>query len=99
MTRPIRGSHAGLSPSPTRAPEPVEQEDREPQTGDEITLDSGRVITLAVDWSLAWREWTAIDDHTYDYDPDPDAYVHPVGTGATRQDAVDDLIEQIGEAQ
>jgi hypothetical protein len=45
----LRGSHAGLSPSPTRAPERAEQE--EPETGDRITLDSGRVVTLAIDWS------------------------------------------------
>ena len=89
----LRGSHAGLSPSPTRAPERAEQE--EPETGDRITLDSGRVVTLAIDWSSAWREWLAIDDQTYDYDPDPDAY--PVGTGETRQAAVDDLLEQIGD--
>jgi hypothetical protein len=88
----LRGSHAGLSPSPTRAPERAEQE--EPETGDRITLDSGRVVTLAIDWSSAWREWLAIDDQTYDYDPDPDAYV---GTGETRQAAVDDLLEQIGD--
>jgi hypothetical protein len=91
----LRGSHAGLSPSPTRAPERAEQE--EPETGDRITLDSGRVVTLAIDWSSAWREWLAIDDQTYDYDPDPDAYAHPVGTGETRQAAVDDLLEQIGD--
>ena len=89
----LRGSHAGLSPSPTRAPERAEQE--EPETGDRITLDSGRVVTLAIDWSSAWREWLAIDDQTYDYDPDPDAYVHPVGTGATKAEAVADLLEQI----
>lgn len=71
--------------------------DREPETGDRITLDSGRVVTLAIDWSSAWREWLAIDDQTYDYDPDPDAYVHPVGAGETRQAAVDDLLEQIGD--
>jgi hypothetical protein len=65
--------------------------DREPETGDRITLDSGRVVTLAVDWSIAWHEWLAIDDQTYDYDPDP------VGTGETRQAAVDDLLEQIGD--
>ena len=93
----LRGSHAGLSPSPTRAPERAEQE--EPETGDRITLDSGRVVTLAIDWSSAWREWLAIDDQTYDYDPDPDAYVHPVGAGETRQAAVDDLLEQIGGAE
>jgi hypothetical protein len=85
----LRGSHAGLSPSPTRAPERAEQE--EPETGDRITLDSGRVVTLAIDWSSAWREWLAIDDQTYDYDPDR------VGTGETRQAAVDDLLEQIGD--
>jgi hypothetical protein len=85
----LRGSHAGLSPSPTRAPERAEQE--EPETGDRITLDSGRVVTLAIDWSNQLREWLAIDDQTYDYDPDP------VGTGETRQAAVDDLLEQIGD--
>ena len=65
--------------------------DREPETGDRITLDSGRVVTLAIDWSSAWREWLAIDDQTYDYDSDR------VGTGETRQAAVDDLLEQIGD--
>jgi hypothetical protein len=84
----LRGSHAGLSPSPTRAPERAEQE--EPETGDRITLDSGRVVTLAIDWSNQFG-WLAIDDQTYDYDPDP------VGAGETRQAAVDDLLEQIGD--
>jgi hypothetical protein len=65
--------------------------DREPETGDRITLDSGRVVTLAIDWSSAWREWLAIDDQTYDSDS------ARVGTGETRQAAVDDLLEQIGD--
>ena len=69
--------------------------DREPETGDRVTLDNGRVVTLAVDWSTAWHEWLAIDDRTYDYDPAHDAYVHPVGTGATKAEAVADLLEQI----
>ena len=64
--------------------------DREPETGDRVTLDSGRVVTLAIDWSNQFG-WLAIDDQTYDYDPDP------VGAGETRQAAVDDLLEQIGD--
>jgi hypothetical protein len=39
-------------------------------------------------------DWSAIDDDTYDGADDSNC---PVGHGATEQDAIDDLIEQIEE--
>lgn len=33
-------------------------------------------------------DWTAVDDDTCDYD-------QPIGHGATEQDAIDDLLEQL----
>ena len=45
-------------------------------------------------------EWKAIDRNTYDCDCDEDGFfeVCPVGYGKTEADAIQDLIETIGEA-
>jgi hypothetical protein len=40
-------------------------------------------------------DWSAIDDDTYDGADDSSC---PVGHGATEQEAIDDLLEQIEEA-
>lgn len=42
-------------------------------------------------------EWTAIDADTYDVDCDQDGFfsTSPVGYGKTKQQAIDDLLEQI----
>lgn len=40
-------------------------------------------------------DWSAVDDATYDGADDSNC---PVGHGATEQDAIDDLLEQIEEA-
>lgn len=37
-------------------------------------------------------DWSAVDDQTYDGSPSD-----PVGTGATEQEAIDDLMEKINE--
>jgi hypothetical protein len=39
-------------------------------------------------------DWSAIDDDTYDGADDSSC---PIGHGATEQDAIDDLLEQIDE--
>ena len=39
-------------------------------------------------------DWDAIDDDTYDGAEDSHC---PVGRGATEQEAIDDLMQQIGE--
>jgi len=45
-------------------------------------------------------DWSAVDDDTYDVDCDQDGFfsTSPIGHGATEQDAIEDLIEQIEEA-
>ena len=43
--------------------------------------------------SIRDHDWTTIDADTYD---GPGS---PIGTGATKQDAIDDLMEQLGELQ
>lgn len=45
-------------------------------------------------------DWSAVDDDTYDVDCDLDGYFStcPIGHGATEQDAIDDLLEQLEEA-
>jgi hypothetical protein len=42
-------------------------------------------------------DWSAIDSDTYDVDCDVDGYFScgPVGRGATEQEAIDDLLEQL----
>jgi hypothetical protein len=44
-------------------------------------------------------DWSAIDDDTYDVDCDQDGFFSrsPIGRGATEQEAIADLIEQIEE--
>lgn len=44
-------------------------------------------------------DWSAWDDDTYDADCDQDGFFTtcPVGHGATEQEAIDDLLEQIEE--
>lgn len=44
-------------------------------------------------------DWSAIDDDTYDVDCDGDGFFSncPVGRGATEQEAIADLLEQIEE--
>ena len=44
-------------------------------------------------------DWSAIDDDTYDVDCDQDGFFStcPIGHGATEQEAIADLIEQIEE--
>jgi hypothetical protein len=39
-------------------------------------------------------DWSAIDDDTYDGAEDSNC---PIGRGATEQEAIDDLLEQIAE--
>jgi hypothetical protein len=43
-------------------------------------------------------DWTAIDDDTYDGAPDS-CTRSQVGYGATEQEAIDDLLQQIAERQ
>ena len=45
-------------------------------------------------------DWSAVDDDTYDVDCDQDGYfsTSPVGRGATEDEAIKDLLEQIEEA-
>jgi hypothetical protein len=42
-------------------------------------------------------DWSAIDDDTYDADCDEDGFfsTSPIGRGATEQEAIDDLLQQI----
>ena len=42
-------------------------------------------------------DWSAIDEDTYDVDCDQDGFfsTSPVGRGATEQEAITDLLEQI----
>jgi hypothetical protein len=44
--------------------------------------------------------WSAIDRNTYDCDCDQDGFfsISPIGYGATEQEAIADLIEQMEEA-
>lgn len=44
-------------------------------------------------------DWSAIDDETYDVDCDQDGFfsTSPIGRGATEQEAIADLIEQLEE--
>lgn len=44
-------------------------------------------------------DWSAVDDDTYDCDCDQDGFFTscPIGHGATEQEAIDDLLEQIEE--
>lgn len=46
-------------------------------------------------------DWSAVDDSTYDCDCDQDGYYSlcPVGRGATEQEAIDDLMEQLETEQ
>lgn len=41
--------------------------------------------------SLRQFDWSAVDDDTYDYD-------QPIGHGATEQEAINDLLEQLEDA-
>jgi hypothetical protein len=45
-------------------------------------------------------DWSAVDDDTYDVDCDQDGYFSnsPIGRGATEEDAIKDLLEQLEEA-
>jgi len=45
-------------------------------------------------------DWSAIDDDSYDVDCDEDGFFStcPIGHGATEQEAIADLLEQIEEA-
>jgi len=45
-------------------------------------------------------DWSAVDDDTYDVDCDQDGYfsTSPVGRGATEDEAIKDLLQQIEEA-
>jgi hypothetical protein len=45
-------------------------------------------------------DWSAVDDDTYDVDCDQDGFFTtcPIGHGATEQDAIDDLLMQIEDA-
>lgn len=42
-------------------------------------------------------DWSAVDDDTYDVDCDQDGFfsTSPVGRGATEQEAINDLLEQL----
>lgn len=42
-------------------------------------------------------DWSAIDDDTYDVDCDQDGFfsTSPVGHGATEQEAINDLLQQM----
>ena len=42
-------------------------------------------------------DWSAVDDNTYDCDCDQEGFfsISPVGHGATEQDAIDDLLDQL----
>jgi hypothetical protein len=44
-------------------------------------------------------DWSAVDDDTYDFDCDQDGFFStcPVGRGATEEEAIADLLEQIEE--
>ncbi len=46
-------------------------------------------------------DWQAWDDNTYDCDCDEDGFFSncPLGHGATEQEAIDDLLQQIEERQ
>ena len=45
-------------------------------------------------------DWSAIDDDTYDCDCDQDGFfsTSPIGRGATEQEAIQDLMDQLEEA-
>lgn len=45
-------------------------------------------------------DWSAIDDDTYDVDCDQDGFfsTSPVGRGATEEEAINDLLEQLEDA-
>lgn len=58
---------------------------------------NGIIIHTSFDYPpVPWRgdDWHAITDN---YDGAPDAGWQPVGRGATEQEAIDDLLEQIAE--
>jgi len=44
-------------------------------------------------------DWSAVDDDTYDVDCDQDGFfsTSPIGRGATEQEAIADLLDQIVE--
>jgi hypothetical protein len=44
-------------------------------------------------------DWSAVDDDTYDVDRDEAGFFNkcPIGRGATEQDAIEDLLDQIEE--
>lgn len=50
---------------------------------------------------IPWRnfDWSAIDEDTYDVDCDEDGFFTncPIGHGATEQEAIADLLDQIEE--
>jgi hypothetical protein len=45
-------------------------------------------------------DWSAVDDDTYDVDCDQDGFfsTSPVGRGATEEEAINDLLEQLEDA-
>ncbi len=46
-------------------------------------------------------DWSAVDYDTYDYDCDQDGFFStcPIGHGATEQEAIADLIEQLEDGK
>lgn len=60
-----------------------------------------RIVTTHVCPPIPVRDmdWSAIDADTYDADCDQDGFfsLGPVGRGATEQEAIDDLLEQLEE--
>lgn len=46
-------------------------------------------------------DWSAIDEDTYDADCDENGYFStcPAGRGATEQEAIEDLMEQLAEKE
>lgn len=45
-------------------------------------------------------DWSAVDSNTYDCDCDQDGFFTscPIGRGATEEEAIADLLQQIGDA-
>lgn len=73
-------------------------------SGREIQLPSGQVLKVQTSQPNPYgSEWSAIDSNTYDVDWEGEetGYVAngPVGWGKTEQDAIDDLVAQMEDAQ
>lgn len=61
-----------------------------------MKIDTSHVFPPIPDRS---HDWSAVDSDTYDCDCDQDGFfsTHPIGWGATEQEAIADLLEQIEE--